>query len=255
MNYNYTNTELLTKYLDGELHGEPLEKLEIQILEDTALQQELENLKISLEAVKSYGLHQRVSLIHSSMMKELNRGPLAYTGRSNTLIKNTLRIAATVIIILGSVLLYQYITLSPQSLFQNNFQAYALHENRGNEIESPMEVQYKLSNYPTVTELFRQLQTTTIQDYFIAGNAYLQQGNAGEAIKCFLSAREINKQQQTHFHEDDIEYYLAMSYLQHNETAKAFPLFEKIKADKNHLYHSKVSAWFLRKLHWLHNKS
>ena len=108
---------------------------------------------------------------------------------------------------------------------------------------------------PAVIELFRQLQTRTIQDYFIAGNAYLQQNNSSEAIKCFLSVQEINKVQQTHLYEDDTEYYLAMSYLQHNETAKAFPLFEKINADKNHLYHSKVSGWFLRKLHWLHAKS
>jgi len=253
MNYNYTNTELLTKYLDGELDDEQLKKLEIRIKEDNNLQQELDNLKISLEAIKSYGLHQKVSLIHSSMMKELI--PVPYIGRYNKFIKNTLRIAATVIIILGSMFLYQYITLSSQSLYRNNFQAYTLHENRGNENQSPLEQQYKLAHYSMVTELFQQLQTKTIQDYFIAGNAYLQQNNSTEAMKCFLSVQEINKLQQTHLFEDDTEYYLAMSYLQYNEPAKAFPIFEKIHDDKNHLYHNKVSGWFLRKLHWLHATS
>jgi tetratricopeptide (TPR) repeat protein len=255
MNNNSTNTELLTKYLDGELQGEQLIRLEIRIKEDNNLQQELDNLKISLEAVKTYGLHQKVSSIHSAMMKEFNMQPLHYTGRTHKFIKYTLRVAATVIIILGGMLLYQYITLSSQSLFQNNFEAYSLHENRGIENGSALEQQYKLGNYPAVIESFRLLQTRTIQDYFIAGNAYLRQNNSLEAIKSFLSVQEMNKVQQTHQYEDDTEYYLAMSYLQHNETAKALPLFEKINADKNHLYHNKMNAWFLRKLHWLQHKS
>ena len=124
MNNNYTNTELLTKYLDGELQGEQLEKLEIQIKGDNNLQQELENLKISLETIRSYGLLQKINVIHADMMKELQHGPLPYIGGTNKFIKNTLRIAASIIIIAGRILLYQYLTVSSQSLFQNNFQAY-----------------------------------------------------------------------------------------------------------------------------------
>ena len=254
MNPNDTNTELLTKYLDGELQGEQLKNLELRIKEDNNLQRELEDLKISMEAIKSYGLYKKVSSIHSDMMKEFNHQALPRIGSTNKFVRNSLKIAATIFIISGSVLLYQYITLSSQSLFRNNFQAYTLHENRGNETESPLEQQYKLTKYYTVTELFQRLPTKTIQDYFIAGNAYLQQDNPAEAAKCFLSVLEINKIQQTHLYEDDAEYYLAMSYLENNEPSKAVHLFEKIHADKSHLYHSKVSEWFLRKLHWLHDK-
>jgi tetratricopeptide (TPR) repeat protein len=224
--------------------------LELRIKEDNNLQKELDNLKISLEAIRSYGLHQKVRLIHAPMIKELI--PVPHIERTYNFIKNTLRIAATVVIILGSMLLYQYITLSSQSLYRNNIQAYTLPENRGNENKSILEKQYKLAHYSTVAGLFQQLQTKTIRDYFIAGNAYLQQNNSTESMKCFLSVQEINKRHQSHLYEDDIEYYLAMSYLQHNEPVKAFPIFEKIHADKNHLYHNKVSGWFLRKLHWLH---
>ena len=223
MNHNYTNTELLTKYLDGQLQGEQLKNLELRIKEDKSLQEELDNLKISIEAIKSYGLYKKVSSIHSDMMKEFNQQALPRIGSANKFVKNTLKIAATVFIISGSMLLYQYITLSSQSLFRNNFQAYSLHENRGNETESPLEQQYKLTNYSTVIELFQQLPTRTIQDYFIAGNAYLQQNNPAEAMKCFLSVREINKVQQTHLYEDDTEYYLAMSYLENNEPSRAVP--------------------------------
>ena len=71
------------------------------------LQQELENLKVSLEAIKSYGLQQKVSLIHSAMMAEFKQQPLPRIGSGSKFVKNALRVAATVTIILGSSVLYQ----------------------------------------------------------------------------------------------------------------------------------------------------
>jgi hypothetical protein len=35
---------------------------------------------------------------------------------------------------------------------------------------------------------------------------------------------------------------MALVYLANNEAAKALPLLEKIKADKNHLYNEKVNG-------------
>jgi tetratricopeptide (TPR) repeat protein len=255
MNNNYTNTELLTRYLDGELEGEPLKDLETRIKEDLNLRQELDDLKVSMEAIRTYGLYNKVSSVHADMMEEFRRQSIPLQRKTNKFFRNALRIAATVIIILGSLLVYQYANLSPRTLFKDNFQSFALHENRGTEIESPLQQQYKLTNYPTVTVLFQQLKTKTIQDYFIAGNAYLQQNNSAEAIKCFESVQEINGLQKTHVYEDDTEYYLAMSYLRNQEPQKAIPIFEKIHSDKSHLYNSKVSEWFLMKLHWLPGKS
>lgn len=255
MNPNYTNTELLTRYLDGELDNDQSKKLESRIKEDDNLKEELNNLKISLEAIKSFGLYERVSSIHAEMMKELKEQPVQKIGSANRFIKNTLRIAATVIILLGSVLIYQYVTLSTQSLFQNNFQEYTLHENRGNNNQSQIEEEYKLTHYSKTIELFRQLQSKTLQDYFIAGNACLEMDNPSEAIKYFLSVQQINVSKETHLYQDDTEYYLAMSYLKNDEPSKAIPLFEKIHADNNHLYHSKVNWLFLKKLHLLRDKS
>jgi tetratricopeptide (TPR) repeat protein len=151
--------------------------------------------------------------------------------------------------------MYQYITLSSNSLFKNNFREYTLHVNRGNNSQSPVEQEYKLSHYAEAIELFQGSQSKTLQDYFIAGNAYLELNNPSEAIKCFLSVQQINASWQTHLYQDDTEYYLAMSYLKNDKPSKAIPLFEKIHVDNNHLYHSKVNWLFLKKLRLLHDKS
>ena len=52
MNPNYTNTELLTRYLDGELDNDQSKKLESRIKEDDNLKEELNNLKNFLRGNK-----------------------------------------------------------------------------------------------------------------------------------------------------------------------------------------------------------
>jgi tetratricopeptide (TPR) repeat protein len=255
MNPNYTNTELLTKYLEGELDDAASKKLELRINEDNSLKEELDNLKISLEVIKSFGLHEKVGSVHAEMMKELKDTPMHKSGVANRFIRNALRVAATVIILLGVASVYEYLTLSSNSLFKNNFQEYTLHENRGNNNETMIDQEYKLSHFSKATELFSAEQSKTLHDYFIAGNAYLQLNNPADAIKCFLSVQQINELQHTHIYQDDTQYYLAMSYLENKEPAKAIPLFEKIHADGNHLYHSKVTWWFLKRLQLLRYKS
>lgn len=251
MKPDFTNTQLLTQYLDGELTAESAGQLQQRISTDKALEEELENLKISLEAVKSFGLRGRVSAIHTGMMKELQQETLSKKAKIRNLVWYSLRIAAAVIIIAGSALFYQYTTLSSSSLYEKNISSYTLHENRGTNNKSALQAEYETANYKAVINAFEKTTIKNTQDYFLAGNAYLYLDKPSDAIQCFLAIQQLNKQQQTHQYTDDAEYYLAMSYLKNNEPAKALPLFEKIHSDKNHLYNSKVSSWFLQKIKWI----
>ncbi len=251
MKPDFTNTQLLTQYLDGELTAESAGQLQQRINTDKALEEELENLKISLEAVKSFGLRGRVSAIHTGMMKELQQETLPKTGKIRDLTWYSLRIAAVIIVLAGSAIFYQYTTLSSTSLYEKNFSNYTLHENRGTYNKSALQAAYETANYQAVINGFEKTKIKNTQDYFLSGNAYLCLDKPSDAIHCFLSIQKLNNQQQTHRYTDDAEYYLAMSYLKNNEPAKALPLFEKIHSNKNHLYTSKVSAWFLQKIKWV----
>jgi lipopolysaccharide biosynthesis regulator YciM len=95
---------------------------------------------------------------------------------------------------------------------------------------------------------FSNVQSPGAKDYFLAGNAFLSTHQPAKAIEAFISLEQLNKSKNTHFFEEDSEYYLALGYLANHETSKALLIFERIHTNPNHPYHSAVSSWFLSKL-------
>jgi len=254
MNDNSTNTELLIQYLDGELSGHQLEEFKSQLAVNAGMQQELENLRMSRLVVQLHGLKQKVTAVHTEMMQELQEQPAVKTGIVRRLGNPWIRIAAILIVALGIGILYQYIHLSSAALFRDQYQTFVLHENRGSSNTSTIDSLYKTGSYNKVLELFIQLHHPTATDCFLAGNAAMRLNKADTAITCFLLAQKQNQENHSHFFEDDLQYYLAMAYLQNDQPHKALPLFEKINSDKSNPYNRYVSGWFLQKLHWLAGK-
>jgi tetratricopeptide (TPR) repeat protein len=198
--------------------------------------------------IKIYGLENKVSSIHKEMMEELKQNSTPQTaGIVRKMIRYTARIAAIVILVLGSVEVYQYLTVSPEKLFSENYAAFNLHESRG-QSNTAIEDAFKNANMSSVIEQFNTTKTPEAKDYFFAGNAFLSQHQPAKAADAFLNLQQKNKTDNTHFFEEDVDYYLALSYLGNNEPAKAIPLFEKIHEDKNNPYHEKISSWFLFKV-------
>jgi tetratricopeptide (TPR) repeat protein len=247
MNENYTNTELLIQYIDGELSAEQLADLQKRILENPALSDELEKLRLAKEAAKSYGLKTRIHTVHTEMMQELKENPLAKTGSLRSVLPIGFRIAATLLVLVGLSALYQYMMATPEKLFAESFQVFPLRETRG-ATGNVLEEAYKTGNAEAVILAFTQLTNPKAEDYFLAGNAFLAKGEPAKAVESFLAVEQFNKTNNTHSFEEDAEYYLALSYLANNEPAKSLPIFEKIHSDPSHSYHSKVSAWFMGKL-------
>jgi tetratricopeptide (TPR) repeat protein len=249
MNDNSTNTDLLIRYMDGELENDELRFVTEKLAADNALAAELENLHLAKDAVKSYGLKTRIASVHADMMKELKESKTsAPVIGLRSILKYSSRIAAFAIIVLGLTFLYQYYTATPEQLFRNNYETFTLRETRGASEVSVLEQPYKKRDLQSTMSLFNQLKNPGAEDYFLNGNAALGNDRPVEAIKSFLALQQKNKENDTHLFEEDAQYFLALAYLRNNEAAAALPLFERIHADKNHPYHSKVSSWFLRKL-------
>ena len=57
-------SEKLILYLDGELSDSEKSNLEQQLAADKALQDELESLQSTRQAIKLYGLKQKVASVH-----------------------------------------------------------------------------------------------------------------------------------------------------------------------------------------------
>lgn len=251
MNENFTNTELLIRYLDGELDDTATAALQKQMHDDAALREELESLRLATEAILSYGLKKKIGNVHTQMMQELKSTAKPGTGVVRKLAQYSMRIAAAAILLISVFGLYQYFTASPQKLFNENFQAFSLHETRGAATASALEADFKNGDMQAVIQKSDTLKAAKTPDYFFAGNAYLSLHQPLEAIQIFKQVLLQNKLNNTHYFEDDATWYLALSYLANNEPAKATPLFEQIYADATHPYHKFISRWDLIKLHRL----
>jgi tetratricopeptide (TPR) repeat protein len=271
MSDNYTPTETLIQYLDGELPQEQMAGLEAAIAANASLQEKLHHLRATREGVRMYGLRQQVQAIHAEMIPpsqtvtrqvEVHSGQPTIPARANGLghpvrpariafMPRLMRVAAIVVFVLGMVTLYQYLRLSSANLFTESFHSFSLRETRGAGSTLGLKEAYSKGQTDLVLILFRQSPSPSLEDYFLTGNAFLDLDRPKDAIKCFQQVQKLNQQQQTHILGDDTEYYLAMSYLDNRQAALALPIFEKIHDDPAHLYHDKVGGWFVFKLHWL----
>ena len=247
MSENSTNTDLLIKYLDGELEGVELESIKKNMETDPTLREELENLRLAREAVIAYGLHKKIQSIHPEMMQELRENTSKTPGITRMIFQYSFRVAAVLIVLFGISSLYQYYTSTPEKLFNENFHSYDLRVTRGSS-NSSLEDLYEKGDMAGLINQFNNLKSPQATDYFLAANAYLNTHHADSAIITFLRLQNLNQTNHTHFFEEDTEYFLALSYLGNKEPAKALPLFEKIHANPNHPFHSAVSAWFLSRL-------
>ena len=247
MSNNFTNEDQLIQYLDGELTAQDAADLNAELARNPVLAAKLESLRQTQASIAMYGLRQTVGAIHQEMMGELGQaGPAPVVGMRQWL-HYAARIAAVLVLLAGSLVVYQYYTATPHSLYNTDALPYQWHETRGATI-STLETDYNNHEYSKVIQDFKQLPAPNATAYFLTANAALQTAQPAMAISALAALQQQNTAAQTHYYEEDVVYYLALAYLQNNEPAKALPLFETIYAAKDHPYHSYTSRWFMMKL-------
>ena len=244
MDENSAEIKLLMDYIDGTMDRADLPAFEQRLATDKELKSEAEALVLARASVQRYGLERKVADVRAQMKKQHEQKP----GLLRTIGRNAMRIAASLVILLAITGIYEYATLSPAKLYNENYQAYTPAENRGSNESSLLEKAYRENRMNDVIQIFNNEPAHATEDYFFTANAYLQLGNSKEAILSFQSLMGKNRQSGTHHYQEGAEYYLGFSYLANSQAGKALPLFEKIHNDKNHAYHDRVSYWFLQKL-------
>lgn len=255
MNNNNDNTEKLVRYLDGELNEIEIQALQTELDNDKALQQEMDNLLFTRSVIKNYGLTQKVNNIHQQMMQEMSSTKTPAKPFIKRLPKMTMRIAAAIIILVGLFGLYQYINVSPGNLYKDQYIPYQQATMRGTANTGLIEQGYNQKKYDAVVMLYNQKTSASLNEEFLTAQAYLNLNNYSNAIRLFNNIIQKNKVSGTKVLNDDAEYYLALTYLKNKQTAEALPLFKKIRSNKDHVYHSKISCWYLTRLKLLNWKN
>ncbi len=153
--------------------------------------------------------------------------------------------ATSFIVTSGLCYLYIYIKASPAKLFSENYHHYDRHMLRDGSVRSELRAAYSEGQMDSVIWDFKNLNSPVPEEYLLVGIAYLERNQPEKAIETFKLLIQKNLNSKTDFFEDDAEYYLAMSYLDNQESEKALPIFEKIKADPENRHYSDVGEIFL----------
>lgn len=249
MNHNPNNTKLLLEqYLDGNLSPDESNRVKALLEADPVLREELEALQLAIEAVRHKGLQARVQSIRDQMLEN----PAGRkTARVFSLVRQTMRIAAGLLILAGTFAIYKYASVTNTSVYNDLYLKYE--PGRTRSVESgAIEAAFTQKNWKEVIALAEK-NTTDNKILFLSGMAWLETGEPGQAINRFENILQQNTFSKTDYFNDEAAYYLALAYIRNQEPAKANKLLAQIKNTPDHLYRERAanaSNVDLRILHW-----
>jgi tetratricopeptide (TPR) repeat protein len=250
MNNTNPNSDLLVDYMDANLSHEETIKVEAMLQNDKTLQTEYDNIVLAKSAIQYYGIKQQVNFIHQNVManKVAEQPAKTSQGLLRSITKWSMRIAASLLVVVLGLGVYQYATISPDKLFDENYSAFTLGVTRGETNLTAIGISFEEKKYEKVIDLIKNLADPTQKENFLLGQAYLETKDYSKAIMAFNTVLAQNKNTQQTIFNDDVEYYLAMSYLKNKQLDLAKPIFENINNNDTHLYNDKVTSAFMRNL-------
>lgn len=250
-NSTHNNTEKLIRYLDRELNEGEKQELEAQLASDKQLKEELDSLLLAREAVKQYGLQQRVASVHQEMMAT-EQAPVRSMGNRNRFLRYSLSIAAGIILVAGLFFAYNYFTISSSGVFDANYQAYELPTFRGddNNEMSPVEKAFREKKYTELVQM-NPGRPLTVPENFYRGMAFIELKNDSAARASLGVVVKNTNSPITDNLKDVAEYYLALVCIRQKDYKEALEYLQKIRSNNVHTYHEKVSGRMIRQVKFL----
>jgi tetratricopeptide (TPR) repeat protein len=247
--------ERLDHYLRGQLDEADRLLLEEELRQNEDLRLELQAMRLSQDAIRSYPIRQRIRRIHlehkqqaeDTKVRQLLARPAFSFGWG--------RVAAAMLL-LGLFSYSAYFLLSYRSadLYEDNFISYRLPIARSaEESTSVPDSLYLRQEYRQLLAHVQGLASPGAKAYFLAGISSMQLKNFDEAVMYFNKLREQNNQSEEPLFRDETDYYQALALLRTGNIEQARSLFEQIRQQPDHLFHDNVSRselWKLTLLKW-----
>lgn len=150
--------------------------------------------------------------------------------------RNSLRICALGMALLGCMAIYKYYSVTARALYQNYYSSYDLGTTRGTGPSDTLEEAYKSKDWNKVVRLYNEESAKTAKYYFLAGMADLELHQYQIAEEQFQAVLAENAKNHDRYFKDEAEYFLAFSYLMNGESGKAVRLLSTIRKNKDHFY-------------------
>lgn len=232
--------QTLIDHLDRSLREGITAETQEMIDSDPELIREWRFLHLAVDAIQDAGLYEEVGTVKEQWkIQQQTTVAKPSTGLLRSITRNTAKIAAMLVLVGAGVAFFKYATISSGSLYDKYYSSYSLNTSRGAAEEDAMDKAYQARDWQTVVSLFNPAKRTNRTD-FITGMADLELKKYDDAIEHFEQVLAANAQAGTDYFQDEAQYYLAISWLAKDKVNEALPILEKIRADKNHLYHDKV---------------
>lgn len=232
-------SERLQQYLDGDLPAGEKDQLERELSANAQLREELENLQLAREAVKSYGLKTQVAAIHADMMQEM-QAPVRRIGDNRRILRFSIAIAASVLLVVFAAKFLITTPVSPEKIYADNYYRYELSTTRGEETVSAVDEAYRAQDYKKVIELTDTASTG--KDLFLSAMAEMELKQPAAAIERFKKVLQWDIAHASTDYMDASEFYLALAFVANKQYEFAAGLLEKIRTNPNHTYHERVTG-------------
>jgi tetratricopeptide (TPR) repeat protein len=250
------NEQLMIDHLDSSLQGIGLPDVEQLIKNDRQAAGEWQYLLLAVDAIEEAAIYEQVTVGREHWVSKKSADAVKFSRTKVTrMYRNITRVASCLLVLAGGSAVYKYTTTSATGMYNEYFTNYELNTTRSIATADPMEQAYNEKKWAEVITLFNTSKEKNNQSYFLTGMANLQLKDYPEAIEKFKQVLAENNRSGSDLFQDEAEYYLVMSYLANNEAEEALPLIEKIKADKNHLYHPLIGRMSSLDLRIIRNKA
>ena len=165
------------------------------------------------------------------------------------IVRYSVTVAASVLLIVVCIVVYNFYRLSSDRLFAENYIAYELRASVGEKDStgSKIEKAYREKNYAEVIKL-NATSVLSVKDIFLTAISFLETNDPPRAISNFQVVIADVKDDKNSALKDATEYYLALAYLKNNDYDQAIELMNTIHDNSSHLYSKKFSRKYINKI-------
>jgi hypothetical protein len=185
--------------------------------------------KLAIDTIRLNAIKSKVTTVRRSLENKSGKGVVYIMYRTS------LRVAAMLLLIVGSAALYKYISVNDRSVYDKQFLNYELTNTRGAENRESVTEAYRSGNWNEVVKTYYNGKEKTNKNTFLAAMSEMQLNHFQAAVTLFEEV--LYNKSEDHSFQEETEYYLSLAYLMNHQDLKGIRLINKIKADPNHTYY------------------